>query len=163
MLFLFSHRKKQKAIAASAAQDRMAANIVHHCIRWQSKWAAWMQHKAERLSNKGKTIVLLLFCLPAGSYNIYHTLSSFSGKQLPPLTIFKQPKYTHPSGGEFSHAPAVIAEEEYREIQRFRQYMDSLDQTPPGEKLLDSLMANRPGLIDSVLLFENLYQSQIKK
>lgn len=139
----------------------MAANIVRHCIRWQSKWAAWMQRRAERLSGRGKAVVLSLFCLLAGGYCSFLAMSSSSGKP-PPLARIEQTIGVHPPGGEISHAPVVITKDEYRKTQRFRQHLDSLDQTPSGEKLLDSLMANRPGLLDSVLLLENLYQFQIK-
>lgn len=161
MLFSFNNKKKQEPAGPEDAQDRMAASIVRHCIRWQLKWAAWMQHKAERLSGKGKAVVLSLFCLLAGGYSSFLAISSSSGKP-PPLAHIEQTKDVHPPGDGFSHAPVVITKDEYRKTQRFRQYLDSLDQTPSGGKLLDSLMANRPGLLDSVLLFENLYQSQIK-
>ena len=163
MLFSFNNKKKQEPAGPEDAQDRMAASIVRHCIRWQSKWAAWMQHRAERFSGRGKVVVLSLFCLLAGGYSSFLAMSSSSGKP-PPLARIEQKKdvHPHPPGGEISHAPVVITKDEYRKTQRFRQYLDSLDQTPSGEKLLDSLMANRPGLLDSVLLLENLYQSQIK-
>lgn len=161
MLFSFNNKKKQEPAGLSEAQNRIAGNIVYRCIRWQSKWAAWMQCKTERLSNKGKSMLLVLFCLLAGGYSCYLAINSFSGKQVVPFPIISL-KQLNPSGPESTYGPVVITEEEYRKIQRFRQYMDSLAQTSSGRKFQDSMLASRSGLMDSVLLFENLYQSQIK-
>lgn len=60
-------------------------------------------------------------------------------------------------------ATSIVAKEEYEKIQRFRQYMDSLERSPSGKKLYNSILINRPGLLDSIILIENIYQSQIKK
>ena len=108
-------------------------------------------------------MVLSLFCLLAGGYSSHLAVDSFFGKPVLPLTRINQPGHVQPSGDKISQAPVVITEEEYQKIQWFRQYLDSLAQTSPGEKFPDSLLAGRPGFMDSVLLLENLYQSQIKK
>jgi hypothetical protein len=43
-------------------------------------------------------------------------------------------------------------------INSFRQFMDSLEQTPRGKMLADSLRASRPGLLDSLSLVERMYE-----
>lgn len=152
MLFSFNNKKKQEPAGLSEAQNRIARNIVYRCIRWQSKWAAWMQCKTEHLSGRGKIMVLSLFCLLAGGYSLYLITSSCSGKPVLPLTRIGQPRQVQPPDDVIPRASVVIAGEEYQEMQRFRQSIDSLAQTSSGKKFNDS-----------VLLFRKPGQSQIKK
>lgn len=58
--------------------------------------------------------------------------------------------------------PAGIGQEEYRRIQDFKKYMDSIASTPSGRKIFDSIITARPGLIDSILISGYLFQSQTK-
>lgn len=152
MLFSFNYKKKQEPAGLSEAQNRIARNIVYRCIRWQSKWAARMQYKTEHLSARGKVMILSLFCLLAGGYSLYLITSSFSGKPVLPLTSIGQPRQVHSPDDIIPLASVVIAEEKYQEIQRFRQYIDSLAQTSSGKKFNDS-----------VLLFRKPEQSHFKK
>ena len=135
------------------------------CIRCQSRWAEWMQRKAERLSAKGKLMALLIFVLLTGSYSIYLIGKSFSENQTPSFSIIsiKRPAHIQKTRDEVKHTNAVISKSEYEKIHRFRQYMDSLAHTPTGKVLHDSILSYRPGLIDSIQIIENIYQSQIKK
>ncbi len=102
MGFLFNNKKKQNAAGSNRAQDRIAKQIVHRCIRWQTKWAAWMQHMTECLSAKGKVRVLVLFCLLAGGYNSYLALGSLMGNQAAPFPVpfLKQPGHIQQFGDE---------------------------------------------------------------
>jgi hypothetical protein len=165
MEFPFNNKKKQKAAGSNEAQERIAERIVRSCIRWQTKWAAWMQRKAECLSDKGKVRVLLLFCLLAGGYSSYLAIGSFSGNQAVPFPVsfLKQPGHIQQFGDESPRASPIISKEEYQRVRQFRQYLDSFAQTAVGKNLHDSMLASRPGFMDSVIHLENLYRSQIKK
>lgn len=66
-------------------------------------------------------------------------------------------------GDELNKPLAIITKEEYKKIEHFRDYIDSLAVSPSGKKLYDSILISHPGLIDSIVLLENIYQSQIKK
>ncbi len=57
----------------------------------------------------------------------------------------------------------TISEGENEKMQNFRNHMDSLAKTPSGKKMYDAILIDRPGLMDSVILIENIYQSQINK
>jgi hypothetical protein len=165
MLSLFRNRKKQNIGKHYEMQDHFLKSIVHTCIRWQSRWAFWMQRKAEKLSNKGKLIMLLVFVLLTGSYSLYLVGKSFSGNSKPSFSItsIKKPAHVQENGDKSKHTNAVISKSEYERIHRFKQYMDSLAHSSTGKVLYDSIVALRPGLMDSIQLIENIYQSQIKK
>jgi hypothetical protein len=53
-----------------------------------------------------------------------------------------------------------ISKEEFQRIENFKSYLDSLAKTNAGKRIFDSIIANRPGLIDSLSIVENLYQTQ---
>lgn len=77
MPFRFNHQPKEATAGRNDRQDRLAEWIVRHCIRWQLRWAAWMQHQSEKLSPKGRVLALLLFCLLTGGYCLFLVLSGF--------------------------------------------------------------------------------------
>ncbi len=164
MLSLFRNRKKQNIGKHHEMQDQFLKSIMHTCIRWQSGWALWMQRKAEKLSRKGKLIMLLIFMLLTGSYSGYLIGKSFSRSQTYSFSIthIKRLAYTQETGDEVKYTNAVISKSEYERIHRFRRYMDSLARSPTGKALHDSIVAHRPGLMDSIQIVENIYQSQIK-
>lgn len=56
----------------------------------------------------------------------------------------------------------AITKSEFLRIQRFKNYADSLNTTRAGRKARDSLLRNRPHLMDSVNFLVNLYLEQIK-
>ena len=165
MLSLFRKRKTQSSVKENAAQERLANHIVSACIRFQQRWADFMQRHTERLSHNAKLIVLSLFFLTAGSLSVYLIASSMMRRKTPSINVthFKQPPYTVKSGDENTKALMMVSKAEHEKIQHFRIYMDSLARSPSGKKLLDSILSQRPGLMDSILLIENIYQSQIKK
>ena len=165
MLSLFTKRKTQSPVKENPAQERLASSIVSACIRFQQRWADFMQCHTERLSRNGKLIVLSLFCLTAGSLSIYLIASSVTSRKASSFAVIhlKKLPYTVKSGDENTKALVIVSKAEYERIQRFRFYMDSLARSPSGKQLHDSILIHRPGLMDSILLIENIYQSQIKK
>lgn len=165
MLSLFRNKKKQKAEEQQDVRDQFLKSLVHTCLRWQSRWAEWMQTKAEKLSGKGKLMVLLIFVLLTGSYSIYLIGKSLPENHSPSFSIIsiKRPAHIQETGDEAKHTNAVISKSEYERIHRFSKYMDSLANSSTGKVLYDSMVTLRPGLMDSIQLIENIYQSQIKK
>jgi hypothetical protein len=165
MLSLFRKKKTKSAVKENVAQERLANNIVYTCIRLQQRWANFMQRYTERLSHNGKLIALSLFCLIAGSLSVYLIANSIMSRKASSFTVtpLKKPPYTNKSGDENTKALEIVSKAEYEKIQRFRYYMDSLVRSPSGKNLYDSILINRPGLMDSILFLENIYQSQNKK
>lgn len=121
------------------------------------------QDKSKPISGRSKLLLLAVFCLLSGSISFYTANRSFSGKPglLFSLSSIKKPKYIQQNGQDM-RAPAGIGQEEYRRIQDFKKYMDSIASTPSGRKIFDSIITARPGLIDSILISGYLFQSQTK-
>ncbi len=146
-------------------QDRIAKTIVAWCLRWQQRWASFMQQQTERLSGNGKLVMLVLFCLFTGSLSIYLCASNLIGKPSAaiPLTPIKTSLSQGKSGDENTKSSVSITRHEYLRIKRFRDYMDSLARSPSGKLVYQDIIAHRPGLMDSVALVEKIYLSQSKK
>ncbi len=165
MLSLFRNKKKQKLGVENDSQNRTAKNIVGKFLRLQQRWAAFMQRHTERLSAKWKVIMLLFFCLCAGGLSLLFIARSFMSNHAVSfrVTQVKTPRHIGKSGEENTGAILLVTKHEYERIQLFRKYMDSLAKSASGKKIYDSILFERPGLMDSIILIENIYQSQTKK
>ena len=164
-MLLFKNKKKQKNNGQQAVQDQLIKGIVVTCIKWQSRWAEWMQQKTECLSGKAKVIMLLVFVLLAGGYSIYLIGKSFSGNQTNSFSIspIKTPPHILQSGDEPGKTNLIISDSQYERTRQLRAYMDSLEHSATGKALHDKIVADHPKLMDSIQFIENIYQSQIKK
>ena len=162
MKLLFRNKKRSNP-ALNEAQERIAGNIVHRFLQGQKRGADWMQDKAERLPGKGKLAILLLFCLLAGGYSIYLVIAGIKGRNNFSLSITSIRKPTAiPPKERAKRNPSALIETDYLHVHRFKEYMDSLTRSEKGTIIYDSIVKARPGLMDSVLFIENIYQSQFK-
>lgn len=120
--------------------------------------------KANLISGKGKLILLIIFCLLAGSISFDAAKRSFSGRQKISLSAnaIKKPIHIHHSGEE-TRATVGVTHEEYLRIYNFKLYLDSIANSPSGRRTFDSIITARPGLIDSILIIEHIYLSQTRE
>ena len=161
---MFPNRKKEKTAIQNSRQDRIANSIVITCICLQQRWAAFMQRNAERLSTKRKAIILSIFCLCTGGFSFFFIAKSLTSNNIVSFNVTQFKSSRLPKAGDELNKPLVIiTKEEYDKIERFRDYIDSLAVSPSGKKIYNGILTGRPGLIDSIILLENIYQSQIKK
>lgn len=165
MLSLFRNKIKQKNIREDISQDKNAKIIVDKFLRLQQQWATFMQQHIERLSIKSKVIVLVFFCLGGAGFSFLLIAKSFMGNNKTSFRVARIQNAEHigKSGEEKILATSIVTKQEHEKIQSFRQYMDSLSRSPLGKRTYDSILITRPGLMDSVIVIENIYQSQIKK
>lgn len=164
MKWLFRKKKIANAVKEDTALEGVTNSIVSVCLHFQRKWADLMQRYSERLPQGSKLIILFMFCLIASISSLYLIFSSVMHQSTSSIAIthFKAALFTGKSGDENTKATGIVAKAEYERIQHFQFYMDSLAGSSYGRKIYDSILNQRPGLIDSVLLIENVYQSQSK-
>jgi len=86
-----------------------------------------------------------------------NTLSRFGVKTLPIMPV-RIPSHI---GKNIRIPSAFISEESYQKIEQFKKYLDSISIS--DKKTFNQIIAARPGLIDSIAMFEKLYLSQSKK
>lgn len=155
-------RKRSKEQKENRLQDKVAGRIAGAGIKLQTKFADLMNKTFSGMNtNKLKTL-LIIFCLGCGGYSIYLVANAiFSSNILQPSFQIDQvdvPKHFDKAGDEIVQPENYVDEETYRKIQGFKQYMDSLRINK--SKLYDSLIIARPGLMDSVLMLEQIYHQQ---
>jgi len=112
-------------------------------------------------SIKQKQLLLVLFCFLFGLASIYIIVTTFrtgfSGSGLPAMPI----SIPYHIGKSFHQPGAVIDEPTYDRVEHFKQFLDSLRQNNTGR--FTEILITRPHLYDSILAFENIYRSQLKK
>lgn len=155
-------RKRNKEQKENKLQDKVAGKIAGLGIRLQTKFANGMNALFAGISLKNAKIILLLFCFCAGSFSIYLVANAIfsSDKKQPSFKVdqVNVPKHFDKTGSEIIPDENYVDEETYHQIQGFKQYMDSLKINK--SKLYDSIMIARPGLMDSILMLEHIYNSQ---
>lgn len=162
MFLSFRHKRPQNQHTENDAQNRIANNIVHKCIKAQEHCATYIQRQTERLSGRIKKSLLVMFFLSSGGYSLFliaESLKSHKGNFFS-VTPIKVPKHIDKVGDENTKAPAIVSEAEYEKIHRFKLYMDSLAKNPSGKRLYDSVLFRRPGLMDSIMIIQEMYKSK---
>ena len=165
MAFLFRKRENTETTETSKSNDRILKQMVNTCLRLQNGWAQWMVRRTQHLSRKTLLLLLLTFTALAGGYSIYLIWQSFSGNQANAFSVtsIKKPGHVLQTGDAASQPDMIVSKADYQGIIRFRGYMDSLTRSPTGKATYDSIILNRPGLLDSIRVIEEIYQSQTKK
>lgn len=155
-------RKTNKEQKENKLQDKVAGKIAGAGIKMQSKFSDFMSNLFAGMNAKKLKTFLVIFCLSGGGYSIYLISNAVfsSNKKQPSFQIDQVdvPKHFDKAGDEVIQSESYVDEETYRQIQGFKQYMDSLRNNK--SKLYDSIMVARSGLMDSVMMLEEIYNSQ---
>ena len=159
MLFKRTKNIEEKNVTPMALKKMAEGlnNRLHKC-------AEYLQKKTEHLSTQAKKLCLFLFCLLFGSVSICLIIKSFTDREntlsIHAITV---PAYVDKSNDYLLPEQTIISEKEFNRIEFFKHYMDSLQKSETGKYLYDSIMKERPHLIDSILLLENMCQAQSPK
>jgi hypothetical protein len=153
---MFHHRKKRSVEkAGSLLGTRLASQIV----KWQRRAAGRLNERMASLPLPKLKFWLLVFCLFACSYSAYLILRGMSarGGATPALHIDQTslPKHWNQAGdlrtGDYG-LDAGLPEQ----LRSFKNYIDSLARD--DRKAYDSMLLQRPGLMDTVRALEEIYQ-----
>ena len=159
-------RKRNRKANEHPLKDKAARGIAKFLLRMQTKFSEFMNANTKNIPVKGLKIFLIAFCLFGGGFSIYLIAEAIfkEDRQQPLIKIDKVnvPKYYDQSGSDELQTEQYVDEETFRGIQSFERYMDNLKQTESGRKLHDSILIIRPGLMDSIRVLKEIYNSQIK-
>lgn len=118
-----------------------------------------LQQRTNNYSLRKKKILLLLFVLVFLTESSVVTIQSITRKSKTPIDLTRIKTIRVESSEQNTRN---ITRTEFFKIQKFKNYIDSISTTTQGKKLRDSLLQNRPHLMDSVNLLINLFLEQSK-
>lgn len=121
--------------------------------------AHFLQEKTNHYSTNKKKFLLLVFIaafITASTVVVIQSVKTKRTASIVPNRIKALPVEKQ------AHNRAIVTRSEFLRLQRFKNYIDSLTTTVTGRMFRDSLLNNRPQLMDSVRLLINLYLEQLK-
>ncbi|HSZ86924.1 MAG TPA: hypothetical protein VK787_12900 [Puia sp.] len=120
-----------------------------------------IHERTKHFSVRKKKIILILFCAlfsTVSAYTIFDTLT----KKFPNGDFnINRISIPHNIGRNFQQPFGNIDSGTFNRVEHFRFYLDSLKTANASS--FESIINIRPNLIDSILAFEKIYQSQLKK
>lgn len=137
---------------AEASSDKGAAFLAGSINKVQSGWANWMNRKTRGLSKRSKVMFLLVFCALSIALSFALIIRSVKGSAFTiKYSAIRRPVTVHKENPILDDKGSIL------NIIRFRKYMDSLSKDSNGNRTFDSIQKARPGLMDSVVTIEKLY------
>jgi hypothetical protein len=168
MKFIFkrnSKNNKNNSAEGYISRENLLQRFDEANLRLQYKCANWLERKTAHLSRKSWIVILFCFTIFTGGCNIYLIVNSFSANTTKSIIVTPISKPTNAVSfeNETIQQNETISKIKFERITRFREYLDSLGRSPTGEKLHDSILKYRQGLLDSLIIVEDHYHSQFKK
>lgn len=159
-------KKARKESASYDAKNNVGKLMIRSCCLFvQDKWAKKMSSLTARLSKRALTCILVLFVMLMGGLCVGFISGCFSNSTLKTIKIIPLSKPVAVTSKSITINPRwiPITKNEFRRIALFRLYLDSLTRSPTGKVTYDSLYRCRQGLMDSLVIIENYYKSNLKK
>jgi hypothetical protein len=157
------NKTKDISPASNPLQDRLAIRIARAVIKIQTLFSLFLSKRTANLSARHLKLIVIFFSTCWFAVSIYFIETAFVNDN-PYTTVhishLKTPFLVNGRLREKLNTAIIITDEEYKEMQQFRKYMDSLQQC--SKQNYDSILSGRPGLMDSVTLLEQIYNQQKK-
>lgn len=138
----------KKNIKGTNLPDKAATGIANAILKSQRWFANSLEGLSKKWKQKQQWFFLLSVCLFFGGLSIIVIVNSFKQSVNSKVIIPKAISIPKPIPGNVS--PYLITEEEFRQVQKYKQ------QHP-------NLLKERSGLFDSLTLIEQSYYSQKNK
>ena len=153
---LFRKRKEDKSPVAEKAAGKIARGI----ILVQEGFSRTMFRIAKDWDKGRQKLFLYLVCLAFGTSSIYSIVGPLVTDK--PAVSIKLSSITATRPAWSGNKEALITEQEIQKVRELKKKLEELGKTEEGEKQLDTLYQQHPGLLDSLSLIERNYYSQKK-
>ena len=145
-----------------AISDKAAGWIANGILKTQKKFANVLGKISNSWKTKQQWIFLYLVCLVFGGLSLVAVIKPFNKKAqiifIKPTAI-KTPVNIH-SNEDMSLV--TITDNEIKQVHKFKHVLDSLSATNEGKIKVNKFLNQRPGLMDSLEMVEQLYYLQKK-
>lgn len=155
--------KKPKKTEAFEKKPSITEGIRLSYQKILQSWAKRLERRTAKFSRVHWLIALSLFIVFAGGLNILLITNSLlqNGTSTFSVTAIHKPKYLTQTEEKTGNNEGLVSEKEYLRINSFLLYMDSLKNSPTGQPELDSILLNRPRLMDSARFLERKFHDQL--
>lgn len=127
----------------------------------QKAFASAMNKAFGEMEAKRLKAWMIVFCLTGVSYSSYLVINAIikpSAQKSFAVDQINRLLHIDKTGDEIERSENLVSETLFQQMQKFKTYMDSLKQR--DIKTYDSILFQRPMLMDSVRLLEQMYYSQ---
>lgn len=155
MFLLRANRSLSKEKSKHTQQNKMAEAISRKCLKAQQELAGYLQKKTDRLSAGAKKCCLFGFCVISSMVCVFIAIQSWQSPQKnhSGFAQIKFPLYINSADyGKRPPNEGYVKDSLPGRVKVFQTYMDSLSLTIAGRITRDSILAARPGLMDSIAL-----------
>lgn len=139
----------------------ISERVANAILKCQRGFASYFGRKTAGFGKKGNLILLLAVCLAFGGLSLFSVVEVFmrddTAKSIKPDPV-TVPGHFDETGEPTGDKVKVLSHTSYKQLQVFSDYMDSLKKASRSQ--YDSIVAARPGLMDSVLFLEQIYLQQ---
>lgn len=158
MLDLFKKGKPEKEKDSSAGRDKVAGELAKRLVAAQISWSDWMSRHFERLSLIQKKVMLIILGIGLGLYFGFLVISGFlmvaPDSQLGFTTTRAEGILKIPDRPQSMPDKKVL-----EKLLQFEQYVNGLDSSAAGIAEKNRILAEHPGLMDSLRTLKKYYQN----
>ena len=155
----FKRKKQELRDSGDRLSDKAATGIGNLIRGAHTRFGDSLNQKTANLNERGKVILLVLILIFLGGGSIYIIVDGLSSPAkssvIAPQSI-SVPRHFDKTG-DSRVLKQSITSDEMAKIKDFRHLLDSLKNSQFGYPMYDSLMNARPGLMDSLIQLERLY------
>jgi hypothetical protein len=128
---------------------------------YQHLMANKIHQNTKHFSLRKKKIILIFFCSLFGGISLYLIFEAMTKKFSPEDFGINRISIPYHIGKNFQQPFASIDSGTYNRVEHFKIYLDSLKNANASR--FEAILSTRPHLIDSIIAFEKIYQSQVNK
>jgi hypothetical protein len=156
-------KKRESKIRDNADQPAIIKNAMEKLIAVQHRIADRLNERAALWQPERIKLALILFCLLFGITSLT-IMAKAIWRPNPDNSVtvkyVKMPEHIGHTANGITIPDHFISRKEYNRLEHFRVYMDNLDSSADGKKIKDSILSQRPKLLDSLVMVEQLYNKQ---
>ncbi|CAL1519123.1 hypothetical protein [Chitinophaga sp. MM2321] len=164
MKFIFRKPPETPKGNFSVIQNRIGQKVQSGTERSMHRLSDVLQKKTRHYSRKKKVVLLIILMIVLSAYNVWLMTRIFyiPHRQKFDISTILAPLKISPGVTGTDSVYQGITNEEYQRIMQFKNYLDSLAGNKRTRPEYNRILLSRPGLKDSLNLFEYLYKAQKK-
>lgn len=156
-------KRKHKKEGNPEWQENIAIRILNGYRSIQTRWVKLMERTVGKLSIKAQKMGCIVLIFGGTVYcaaTIYNGIKSKQSYQIRVDAINAGNHLGKTGEDSLMKYYKSLPYKDYRYLQNFMDYLDSLKKSETGRHVYDSIVRHRPGLLDSISILRKIYFDQ---